>query len=61
MKYRRNKTVFPAPQMRDEDADGNANGPQNLNIARFAFFLPTIPSAARVRHDVSNAPQALHG
>ena len=47
--------------MRDEDADGNANGPQNLNMASVAFFLPTIPSAARVRHGVSNAPRALHG
>ena len=47
--------------MRDEDADVNANGLQHLNIARFAFFLPTIPSAAHVRHDVSNAPRALHG
>ena len=47
--------------MRDEDADGNASGPQPLDVARFAFFLPTIPSAARVRRDVSNAPRALHG
>ena len=61
MKYGRKETVFPAPSMRDGDANGNVNGSQHLDIARFAFFLLTILSAARVRPDVSDAPRALHG